>query len=113
MRVDLGKEDLFLQAASMRVQTPRFFAPHSHLPRSRTFSQFRAMESWVVVRGSVTVSYYDLDDSFLVSHTLSQGDLTVTYFGGHGFEVTSHDSLFYEFKTGPYEGQELDKRFLE
>lgn len=112
-RVDLGAMDNFLQVAPIRVKTPRSFAAHSHLPRARSFSNFRAMEAWVVIRGAVKVDYYDVDDTLLQSHTLLQGDLTVTYLGGHGFEVLSEDSLFYEFKTGPYEGQAIDKRYIE
>lgn len=112
-RVDLGTVDDFLQVAPIRVKNLRSFAAHSHLPRARSFSNFRAVESWVVIRGAVKVDYYDLDDTLLQSHTLLQGDLTATYLGGHGFEVLSEDSLFYEFKTGPYEGQAIDKRFIE
>ncbi len=111
-RVDFGNETFYLQAAAIRVSEPRSFPAHTHLERSRSFDRFRAMESWVVVRGSVNVTYFDMDDKPLVDHLLQQGDMTITFFGGHSYEVIEQGSLFYEFKSGPYEGQSADKRFI-
>ena len=32
--------------------------------------------------------------------------------GGHTYEILESDTLVYEYKTGPYEGQKLDKEFI-
>lgn len=111
-RIDLGNPSHFLQVAGLRVRDQTSFRPHIHLERNRTFSKFRAMESWVVVKGRVEVSYYDEDGSYIESLVLGPGDVSVTYFGGHGYKTLEENCLFYEFKSGPYEGQEIDKRFL-
>ena len=44
---------------------------------------------------------------------LKDGDCSITLYGGHTYEALEEGTLVYEFKTGPYEGQELDKRFIE
>ena len=55
---------------------------------------------------------YDLDDTILATPTLKQGDASFTLYGGHTYEILEDDTLVYEFKTGPYEGQILDKEFI-
>jgi mannose-6-phosphate isomerase-like protein (cupin superfamily) len=112
-RVNLGSESDFLQAAAMRIQDKKSFRAHTHLTRSRTIPNLKAHESWVVVSGRVTVHYFDVDDSHLGDFTLMDGDLTITYSGGHGYTVLDENTLVYEFKSGPYEGQAIDKRFIE
>lgn len=112
-RVNLGLESDFLQAAAMRVQNPKTFRAHSHLTRSRTIPNLKAHESWVVIKGSVIVHFFDLDDSHITDVRLTSGDLSITYSGGHGYTILESETLIYEFKSGPYEGQEIDKRFLK
>lgn len=112
-RVNLGSESDYLQAAAMRIKDEKSFRAHTHLTRSRTIPNLKAHESWVVVSGRVTVHYFDVDDRHLEDVTLSDGDMTITYSGGHGYTILDKNTLVYEFKSGPYEGQEIDKRFIE
>ena len=56
--------------------------------------------------------FYDLDDTLLVEPILYPGDASFTLEGGHNYEILEDDTLVYEYKTGPYEGQALDKTFL-
>ena len=44
---------------------------------------------------------------------LKAGDASFTLYGGHTYEILEEDTLVYEYKTGPYEGQELDKTFID
>ena len=67
----------------------------------------------MVVSGSVKVYFYDLDDSLLYTTTLNPGDASITLEGGHTYEILSDETLVYEYKTGPYQGQELDKVFID
>ena len=62
--------------------------------------------------GSVKCIFYDLDDTLLVEPILYPGDASFTLEGGHNYEILEDDTLVYEYKTGPYEGQALDKTFL-
>jgi hypothetical protein len=36
----------------------------------------------------------------------------MTFEGGHTYEALEDDTVVYEYKTGPYQGQESDKIFL-
>ena len=44
---------------------------------------------------------------------LNVGDCSITLGGGHNYLILEHDTLVYEYKTGPYKGQKLDKVFLD
>lgn len=111
-RVDLGDVANFLQVAALRVQSPKSFRSHTHLERHRTFENLRAQESWVIIKGNVIVHYFDENDQKICDETLQEGDVTITYFGGHGYTLLGSETLIYEFKSGPYEGQIIDKRFI-
>ena len=43
---------------------------------------------------------------------LNVGDASFTLEGGHNYEILEDNTLVYEYKTGPYEGQEFDKIFI-
>ena len=111
-RIDVVGPVNFIQLALMNFNSTVDFPPHIHLERSREFSNLRAQESWVVIAGAVEVNYYDEGGVSLGSRQLSQGDCSVTLLGGHGYRILESPTLVYEFKTGPYEGQEIDKRFI-
>ena len=56
---------------------------------------------------------YDIDNAtILATPILEQGDASFTLYGGHTYEILEEETIVYEYKTGPYEGQELDKRFI-
>ena len=44
---------------------------------------------------------------------INQGDCSMTFVGGHTYTILEEDTVVYEYKTGPYQGQKLDKVFLE
>ena len=56
--------------------------------------------------------FYDLDDTIIEKPILKPGDCSVTLGGGHTYKILEHGTLVYEYKTGPYKGQELDKKFI-
>ena len=66
-----------------------------------------------VISGLVKVFFYDLDDALLYTTKLKPGDASITLEGGHTYEILSDETLVYEYKTGPYQGQALDKVFLD
>ncbi len=109
-RVDMSTTDEPLQLSMLKLNAGKTFKAHKHVhcEKITTITQ----ESWVVVQGAVKVFYYDLDDALVHEDILSPGDTSVTFYGGHNYLILEDDTLVYEFKTGPYYGQEKDKVFL-
>ena len=113
-RKEVIPEDNFLQCATLRMEKGKTFPPHKHITKDRHYPEQIAQESWVVIKGSVKCTFYDLDDTIISNDTiLKAGDASFTLYGGHTYEILEEDTLVYEYKTGPYEGQELDKTFID
>ena len=110
-RVDLTESANLLQVASIAPEDGASFRPHYHIPKPVESSEVPTMESWVILRGEVTVRYYDESQVLLESIRLRQGDITLTFRGGHGYS-DAFDLVAVEFKSGPYLGQLADKKFL-
>ncbi len=111
-RQDIVNESEFLQVAPLKLQKDQTFKPHKHVWVESEYKKKIAQESWVVISGSVEVYYYDLDNNFLKSEILIPGDCTITLQGGHNYKSLEDNTKVYEFKTGPYLGQKLDKEFI-
>jgi hypothetical protein len=109
-RHDLTPVNEFLQCSVLPLQKHQTFKPHKHISIEKTTNI--AQESWVVLKGSVSVIWYDIDDSILQELTIPEGGLAITFRGGHNYRCLSDSAIVYEFKTGPYWGQKLDKEFL-
>jgi len=110
-REDLIPEENFLQCSILNLEKGKTFKPHKHIWKERT-RKVIAQESWIVVRGSVKCIFYDLDDTVVSEPILRAGDASFTLEGGHNYVILEEDTLVYEYKTGPYEGQALDKIFI-
>jgi len=110
-RLELVEPNHFIQCAYLRMDKGKTFRPHKHIWKEPSFDKMIAQESWVVIRGSVKVLFYDTDMTLLETHVLNAGDSSFTLEGGHTYEILEDDTLVYEYKTGPYEGQEKDKVF--
>lgn len=111
-RVEVVPEDHFIQCALLNMEKGKTFRPHKHIFKERTRNVI-AQESWIVVQGKVKCTFYDLDNSILVEPVLEPGDASFTLEGGHTYNILEDNTLVYEYKTGPYEGQALDKTFLD
>ena len=110
-RNDLVDWNNYLQCATLKMPKGKTFKPHKHIIQKGS-NKVIAQESWVVIRGSVKVTLYDLDDTILHEDILVAGDISITLYGGHNYCIMEDDTLVYEFKTGPYYGQQLDKVFI-
>ena len=106
-RTDIAPENEFLQVAAMNMSEGQTFRPHKHIrmDRKTTITQ----ESWVIINGSVKAILYDLDDTIIAEEILNIGDISITFRGGHNYKILENDTLVYEYKTGPYKGQQNDK----
>ena len=109
-RTDIAPENEFLQVAAMKMSEGQTFRPHKHIriDRKTTITQ----ESWVIINGSVKTILYDLDDTIIAEEILNIGDISITFRGGHNYIILENDTLVYEYKTGPYKGQQNDKVFI-
>jgi len=110
-REDIVPDEEFLQLAVMRHSAGKTFKAHKHIFKEVPDTSI-AQESWYVVKGAVKAKLYDEDFTHLTDVLLEEGDLSITLYGGHTYEIMEDDTLVLEFKSGPYYGQKLDKEFM-
>jgi len=106
-RTDLSPDEEFLQVSGRKLKLGTIVPAHKHLQIDRTTNI--TQEAWIILNGKVKGIFYDLDNSILYESILTDGDCIVLYRGGHSLEVVEEDTIFYEFKTGPYFGIDIDK----
>ena len=109
-RNDVAPPEEFLQLATLKMKKGQTFKAHKHIELKKETNI--AQESWIVIKGSVKCLFYDLDDSIIAEPILYPGDCSMTFRGGHNYIILEEDTIVYEYKTGPYLGQEFDKVFL-
>jgi len=112
-RTDLIPEDNFIQCSTLTMDKDKTFPPHKHITKDRHYEKQIAQESWVVIKGSVKCILFDIDDTIIATPTVGAGDASFTLYGGHTYEILEDNTIVYEYKTGPYEGQALDKTFIK
>ncbi len=110
-REDLIPENQFLQCSTINMRQGTTFRPHQHVWKDGP-KTIIAQESWVVIHGSVRCTLYDIDGAILAEPILYPGDASFTLQGGHNYLALEAETIVYEYKTGPYEGQQKDKVFL-
>ena len=110
-RTEVVSEEHFIQCALLNMENGKTFQPHKHIWKNRTRDVI-AQESWVVIQGKVRCTFFDIDDNIIEEPILNSGDASFTLEGGHTYTILEDETLVYEYKTGPYEGQELDKVFI-
>ena len=82
--------------------------PHVHLPIVRTV--VGTSELLMVRQGRCIVDLYGDDRALVASRELRAGDLVLSVGGGHGFRMLE-DTVLFEVKQGPYDGQAEKERF--
>ena len=110
-RTDISPAEEFLQLSSLKLEKGKTFRPHKHIFHEKITNI--AQESWVVIQGKVKALLYDLDDKITKEVILGPGDVSLTFKGGHNYEILEENTLVYEYKTGPYLGQKFDKVFID
>jgi hypothetical protein len=108
-RIDVTEPAESLQLGIMSGVAGKVFAPHTHLDKE--IGQVHIQEAFVVMKGRAHVRIFDIDNSVVGNYPILTGDVTILLAGGHSL-ILDEDSIFYEFKTGPYEGQSKDKIFI-
>ena len=112
-RTILIPDNNFIQCATLKMEKGKTFEPHKHITKDRHYPEQIAQESWVVIKGSVECHFYVIDGTLLEKPILEVGDCSGTLAGGHTYLILEDDTLVYEYKTGPYKGQKMDKVFLD
>lgn len=105
-RQDLSPETEYLQVACFSVNKEKGVKAHKHIKQIRTGDI--TQESWLVLKGSIEIILYDLDDKPIAKKTLGPGDCLITFRGGHTYKALEDDTTIYEYKTGPYMGKGSD-----
>ena len=113
-----GRENIvdaenFIQCSYLKMANKTTFRPHKHITKDRHYPEQIAQESWVVIKGRVKCIFYDIDDQIIATPILEEGDASFTLYGGHTYEILEDNTIVYEYKTGPYEGQGFDKEFID
>ena len=111
-RLDIVPEDNFIQCSFLSLEKGKTFRPHKHIFKQRVYDKQIAQESWIVLKGSVKCIFYDINDTIISTPILYAGDASFTLIGGHNYEILEDNTVVFEYKTGPYEGQKNDKEFI-
>ena len=102
-----------MQLCYLNLNKKNKFLPHKHFWKPNNKKKIIVQESWLLIKGSAKVLFYDLDDKFLSSKTLKPGEVSITFAGGHKLDILKDDTIIYEHKNGPYEGQQKDLKYLK
>lgn len=110
-RLDASPEQEYLQLSARSLSRGTVVEAHKHLPVEKitTITQ----EAWIVFKGMIKGTFYDLDNEILGEVLLTDGDAVILFRGGHKLEVLEENTIFYELKTGPYYGKIADKEFIK
>ena len=109
-RVEVVEANQYIQCSLLNLDKGHTFKPHKHIYKEveRVFPQ----ESWCVVEGSVKCIFYDIDNNIIAERDLNSGDASFSLGGGHNYLVLEDNTKVFEYKVGPYLGQEKDKEFI-
>ena len=110
-RINIVDEKEFIQLSALKMIKGQTFRAHQHIWKDGE-KKVIAQESWVVIKGRVKCSFYDIDGTIIKEPFLNAGDCSITLEGGHTYSILEDNTLVYEYKTGPYKGSENDKIFL-
>jgi len=88
-----------LQLIMMKRKKGHVFDKHTHEKNERKIENLQ--EAIVVNKGKLLIKVCDRDGSDVGSYEVSSGQCLFMVDGGYEIEVLE-DTLFYEFKNGPY-----------
>lgn len=100
-----------IQVGLFNYDKGKHLPSHEHIIYDRTGT--RTCETMYVVRGSAIINIFDETRKRVFEKLLKQGDVYVSLFGGHSFDILEDKTWIFEAKNGPYFGVEKDKIFYE
>ena len=108
-RIDASPEKEYLQASISRLKKDFKIKAHKHKSFERKV--YKTQEAWFLYEGKIVAEFFDIDNQKVAERNFSKGDLVTIFNGGHSFKTTEN-SIFLEFKNGPYFGREVDREDL-
>lgn len=101
-------DDFSQQLAFMSHKKGKVIDAHTHniIPREVNYTK----EVLVIRKGKLRVDFYEENQIYIESHEISEGDVILLAYGGHGFEVIE-DCEMIEIKQGPFLGEKDKIRF--
>lgn len=109
-RADLSPNEEFLQVCAKKLKKNDIVKAHKHKFNNRNINL--TQEAWVVIDGKIKADIYDVDDTYFETIILESGDCIVFFRGGHQLTCLTNDTIFFEFKNGPYLGIFYDKESI-
>ena len=100
-------DELFVQVGLWWYQKGTKLASHIHKDFDRVAS--RTQEMTYVKKGAMRVLLFDENQNYLEDFILTEGDLAVFAYGGHGYEILDDNTMVIESKNGPFVDVETDK----
>jgi len=100
--------DFSQQLAYMKHSKGKKIDAHTHNIIAREVNYTK--EVLIIRKGKLRVDLYDDDRSYIESHIVSEGDVVLLAYGGHGFECLEEVEMI-EVKQGPYLGDQDKVRF--
>ena len=101
-------QDYSQQLGYMNRPSGYVIDPHVHNSVSREVHFTK--EVLYIKSGRVRIDFYSDEKTYLESVIVSEGDIVLLAFGGHGFEILEAAEIF-EVKQGPYAGDQDKTRF--
>jgi hypothetical protein len=105
-RIDILDPKLPLQVSRINLKNC-IIKPHANVKKYRSFKEKIQCECWIVTRGSISVSLFDIDKTKIKKTSLNTGSVLITIDGGHSIDKTSSYSQLVEIKLGPYIGRDI------
>ncbi len=95
----LTKSSLSQQMAHMKYKKGHEIKSHSHERWIRKIST--TAEVLFIKKGKLRIDFYSTKGKYFLSKVLSEKDVVLFIYGGHGFEVIKNVSMI-EIKQGPF-----------
>ena len=99
--------EMFVQVGSWWYDRGKILDKHIHKDFDRLAN--RTQECVYVRKGSMEVTVYTESYEELSKFNLTEGDMAVFAYGGHGYKILEDDTQIIESKNGPFIDVETDK----
>ena len=99
-RIDLSPPKELLQVGIIKIKKNYNLKKHLHTNILRTTKG--TQETWIIMKGQIQATYFDLDKKKISQRILNKGDISILYNGGHSLKCLKKNSIIYEIKNGPY-----------
>ena len=88
-----------IQSCKMIFPKNHIIKRHKHIKKDIKNIKKFFQESLLIIRGSINLDLYDIDNSIIESIYLSEGDLYILYRGSYKFSSKKKNTLLYRIKS--------------